>query len=299
MITDSTPNGLSPAGALGRDLAQDYWGTLARTADLVRKLTALADRYDALGEDAVGPNAQRRASVALMRSTAQAGRQLVRSLLLPSEGPSGRDALAGESAVGRADRARVRDLRAATRDATAEDRDERALARDTALRRVGMHRDGDEPGRFFAACDRDDAAGDRAHAQADRRAAACDRDASLSEASTDAGAHARNLTLITKLGARAVVRQAQGVLMERDGLSAAEAFEALLLAASGALRWTASPSTWSGKAHCPWSTPRPEACPAARGQPAARSAPPEGATADPGAGVHSCHPPTEAKPRRR
>lgn len=210
------------------DLADEYWQTLARTADLVRKLTALADRYEAAAEGGDERASERRASVALMRSAAESGRQLITSLAPP---PPVLASVHEASSAERADGARARDVRASGRDAAADGRDVRAAGRDRASR--GVASDGDDcfPGRFLAACDRDDAVGDRAAALADRRAAAADRAAAASGPLVDLDQHARSYARVTRLEEQEIIRQAQGVLMARAGISAAEAFEALLLAA--------------------------------------------------------------------
>jgi hypothetical protein len=118
-----------------RDPAEQHGSALTQTADLVRKLTALADRYEAAIRGADARAADSRQRVALLRAAAQAGSRLIRS-----------DAAAGG----------LDDL-------------------------------------------------------------------------------ARSYELVTRLDQRALVRQAQGVLMECGGLTAGEAFEALLLAATGPL----------------------------------------------------------------
>lgn len=231
MTTDESTTdqaGTTTRRADSRGLAQQYWTTMARTADLVRKLTALADRYEAALEDGGRPEAGTRHRVALMRATADAGRQLIRSRA-PDAFPS-----AGQSAASpleRRDGAGSRDVRASGRDAAAQLRDERAAERDSRVRDITGDDDVDFSGRFLAACDRDDAAGDRADALADRRAAQRDRSHDGPGSSTDE--QARTYALVTRLEERAVVRQAQGILMHRAGLTAGEAFEALLLAATG------------------------------------------------------------------
>lgn len=213
-----------------RELAEQYWAAMTRTADLVRKLSALADRYDASEEDGDPRAAGRRASAALMRTTAESGRRLLRSLAPPAF-PSGEQPPA--SALEQADRARCRDLRAAGRDVTAEVRDERASTRDRSARAVTGDDDLGFAARFLAACDRDDAAGDRAAALADRRAAQTDRGRGATGHPCDRHREAGAYALLTLLEDRVVVRQAQGVLMARAGMTAGEAFEALLLAATG------------------------------------------------------------------
>jgi hypothetical protein len=75
MTTDKSTRGRTGS----RDLAEQYWMTMARTADLVRKLTALADRYDAAIAAGERQAADCGPRVALMRATAEAGRQLIGS----------------------------------------------------------------------------------------------------------------------------------------------------------------------------------------------------------------------------
>lgn len=212
------------------DPAQDYWQTLARTADLARKLTALADRYDLAG-DGDARAEERRASVALMRTVADSAHRLISSVTPPPPAAAPH----GPTSSERADGAQARDVRAAGRDAAADQRDERAVRRDRAVRRAGADGDADFAGRFLAACDRDDAVGDRAAALADRRAAAADRTVDAARVVVDLDKHARSYALVTLPEEQEIVRQAQGVLMARAGITAGEAFEALLLAAAGQL----------------------------------------------------------------
>lgn len=216
----------------GRDLVDDHWATMARTADLVRKLTALADRYDARHDGDELRNERRRALTARMRGAAEAGRLLLVVALPPEPAAAGPHAVTDQE---RADRARSRDVQAARRDAAAQVRDERARDRDERLRGVADDGDADFPTRFLAACERDDAAGDRAAARSDRRSAAEDRAASVAPYGQDLEAQAQSYQLITRLEETAIVRQAQGILMAREGMTAGEAFQALLLASTGAL----------------------------------------------------------------
>ena len=243
MTTQRTANevGTTRDGDVRPDPVVDYWQTLARTADLVRKLTSLADRYDEAGDDD-GRAAQRRASVALMRAAAESGRRLVNALVPPPATPASAHEASPEE---RADAARARDVRASARDAAAEIRDQRAAGRDRVVRRVGGDSDIDFSGQWLAACDRDEAVGDRAAAQGDRRAAADDRAVAASRVVVDLDKYANSYALITRLEEREIVRQAQGVLMARAGISAGEAFEALLLAAA-TLRPEAHPVTDTG-----------------------------------------------------
>jgi hypothetical protein len=198
---------------------------LLATAGLVWRLKQLADRYDGLPipEDQELARARQR-NIALMRETAASGRRLLAGLGPLAEGQTEWPASAQPG--GNDERARARDRQAAARDDRAEARDLRASLRDRDA-------EGDDPdrgfaSRFLAAGDRDDAAGDRAHAQADRDAARMER---LQELSWWA-AHGPPVggTLMDHLDATAAVHQAQGLLMARSGIAAAEAFEALLLA---------------------------------------------------------------------
>lgn len=214
----------------GQKLAEQYLATMARTADLVRKLTSLADRYDSAIQDGGARAEERRRIVALMRTTAESGRRLLRSAAPPALPLEERPA---PSALERADRARSRDVQASRRDAAAQARDEHATERDARVRGVSRDEDVDWAGRFLAASDRDSAAGDRADALADRRAAQADRERTAPTRGLGLGDQASTHALVTRLAERAIVRQAQGILMERAGLSAGEAFESLLLAATG------------------------------------------------------------------
>lgn len=225
-----TDRGRASGGAGGLDLAEQYWTTMARTADLVRKLTALADRYDAeiAGGDQHTADCRRR--VALMRATAEAGRQLIRSRA-PHAFPVRQQS--APTALERSDGAHSRDVHASMRDAAAQVRDERARAPDARVRAVLEDQDADSSGRFLAACDRDASAGDRADSLADRREAQRDRD--HRPPAMDLTTQTGTCSLVTRLEERVVVRQAQGILMARAGISAGEAFEALLLAATGAM----------------------------------------------------------------
>lgn len=212
--------------AAERELSEQYWNTMARTADLVSKLTSLADRYDlAVPRDPVRA-ASSRDRVALMRTAAESGRQLIRSLAPPALPPGTQPE---PSVLERADRARHRDVQASRRDAAAEGRDGRAVDRDVRARAATGDQDAAFPGRFLAACDRDSAAGDRADAFADRRAAHVDREQAGTPVVPDIEEQAQVYALFTRLEERTIVRQAQGILMQRYGLTAGEAFEALLV----------------------------------------------------------------------
>lgn len=172
MTTDESPThliGTTPGGAAGGELAEQHPATSARTADLVRKLTSLADRYEAALQDGddigAGDSRQR---VALLRTTAASGRRLIRSLARPATGPMEREAPAA----------------------------------------------------------------DRGDALAERRAAQVSREQAGAARGTRQD---RTHALVTRLAECAIVRQAQGILMERAGLTAQEAYEALTLAATGPL----------------------------------------------------------------
>lgn len=240
MTTDKTTTHLTGATGdrvAGRELAEQYLATMERTADLVRELTSLADRYDAAILDGDTRAADSRHQVTLMRAAAESGRQLIRSLEPPALPPG---AQPRPSPLERADRARRRDVQASMRDAAAEARDERASKRDARVRALTGDEDVDWADRWLAACDRDAAAGDRADALADRRAAQADRalavrTRALAVRTRAVGidSQARTHALVTRLEERASVRQAQGILMQRAGLTAGEALEALLLAATG------------------------------------------------------------------
>ena len=178
------PAAAVPGTAAERELAEQYWTTMAHTAELVRKLTSLADRYEAAIVDGSLRAAHSRVRVALMRSTADSGRRLIRALAPPVpllEEP------AGASAAARTESAA--EVRAPRPDADA---------------------------------------------LADRRAAKADRHLAAAPPVLDLDSQARAYALVARLEERAVIRQAQGVLMARYGLTAAEAFEALLLAAGSA-----------------------------------------------------------------
>lgn len=234
MRTHKAPDPADTAigSAVNRELAEQYWTMMARTADLVRKLTSLADRYDAAVRDSDTRAADTRQKVALMRATAESGRRLIRSLAPPALPQEEQPVPPPED---RAEPARRRDVEASRRDARAEERDERATERDVRMRALTGDEDVDWAGRFLAACDRDAAAGDRADALADRRAAQGDRERTAPARAPGLDSQARTYALVTRLEERATVRQAQGILMERAGLTAGEAFEALLLAATGPL----------------------------------------------------------------
>ena len=85
IVTDVT--GATTGRLAAREAAEQYWTTMARTADLVRKLTSLADRYDAMQDGDDVQAADRRRRVATMRTTAESGRRLIHSLAPPAHAP--------------------------------------------------------------------------------------------------------------------------------------------------------------------------------------------------------------------
>ena len=131
--------------------------------------------------------------------------------------------------------ATVRDARASRRDAAAQRRDERAMGRDRAERARQGDNDRAFPDRFLSAGDRDEAAGDRAEARADRQAAERDRDAAAAPIATEVEGQAHSYAMVVGADARAVMREAQGVLMERAKMSAGESFAALRSAVTAEL----------------------------------------------------------------
>jgi len=213
----------SPLG--GPDLVagprDDAAAALGPTIDLVRHLTAMADRYDASAADGAD---ERSGTVALMRATVECGRRLIEALQ-----PGAGTPLPPVSAEADRDgRASARDEQADRRDGAAEARDVRASARD---KRAAQAQEMADPGfsaRFLSACDRDDAAGDRVAAQADRAEARRDRKAA---SAPDVQVRRRPPSVDDLLDGRELVGQAQGLLMFQRGMTAAEASEALLLAA--------------------------------------------------------------------
>jgi hypothetical protein len=212
-----------------QSLRHEHWVTVASAADLAHKATALADRYDALPDSGDARAARRRESLARLRAAAASAQLLIASLVgpLPSQSPRREPAQSSGAGQGPAD---LRDAVAARRDLDAEGRDLKASERDQQARRV---RDDLDPGfahRFLAACDRDEAAGDRALAFDDRLAARDDRVRTEGQIPSLA-AELRDAprSLFERLDAGSTFHQAQGILMARSGMSAAEAFEALLL----------------------------------------------------------------------
>lgn len=105
--------GTTTGGACGREFAEQYWTTIARTADLVRRLTSLADSYDAAIRDGDVPSADSRLRVALIRTKAESARRLIQSLALPGLRRASTTYLASLSE--RVDRGRDREVRASGR----------------------------------------------------------------------------------------------------------------------------------------------------------------------------------------
>jgi hypothetical protein len=213
-----------------RDLCLEQWAAVASAADLARKATALADRYDALPDTGDAPAARRRESVARLRAAAASAQRLITSLLGALASESMRPEPAPASAARRSEPADLRDAVAARRDRAAEARDLEASVRDRQSRGVNADLDPGFVDRFLSARDRDEAAGDRAAAFAHRRAARDDRvqaDGYLPSPPAEVRAGLRGL--FQRLDVGRTFHQAQGVLMARSGMSAAEAFEALLL----------------------------------------------------------------------
>lgn len=228
----------------------DHSALVARTRDLADKLTALADRYDAL-PPAPHPARERErvVNIALMRLAAASGSRLLGAGAPPGQEQPERP-LAG--AAWQAGSARARDVAAQLRDGAAELRDLRASLRDRRARATTSDLDPGFADRFLAATDRDAAAGDRADAIDDRAAARRDRQLSGSAAPAREPA-AEGLVvdlsaveqpaveqpvaaqppdprhLLEQLSARATFHQAQGLLMAKSGMNASQAFEALLL----------------------------------------------------------------------
>jgi hypothetical protein len=211
-----------------RDLCREQWAAVASAADLARKATALADRYDALPDTGDAPASRRRESVARLRAAAASAQRLITSML----GALASESMGPEpvSVARRSEPADLRDAVAARRDRAAEARDLEASVRDRQARGASADLDPGFADRFLSARDRDEAAGDRAVAFADRRAARDDRvqaDGHVPSPPAEVGAGLHGL--FERLDAGLTFHQAQGVLMARSGMSAAEAFEALLL----------------------------------------------------------------------
>ncbi len=224
------PSAQRPVGNRERPpLSLEQWLTVASAADLARKATTLADRYEALPDSGDARAARRCESVARLRASVASAQLFIASLVgpWPSQGRRQEPAPSSGSGQGPAD---LRDTAAARRDLDADGRDLKASERDRQARRVSDDLDPQFADRFMAARDRDDAADDHAFAREDRLAARGDRlraEEQLPSPAAEAGDAPGSLS--ERLEAGRTVHQAQGMLMARSGLSASEAFEALLL----------------------------------------------------------------------
>lgn len=225
-MTGATTSSPRDGGRQRRPLRLEHWASVASAADLARKATALADRYDALPDVGDARAAARRESVVRLRAAAASAQRLITSLMgsLPLE--STRREPAQVSAAARS--GGVRDALATRRDRAAEARDLKASVRDRRARVVSADGDAGFADRFLSACDRDEAAGDRASAMDDRAAAQDDQVAGQSSWPSPAVVTAPS-SAFERLDAGRTFHQALGMLMARSGMSAAEAFEALLL----------------------------------------------------------------------
>jgi hypothetical protein len=226
------PTALPPdGGQQQRPLGLEHWAVVASAADLARKSTALADRYDALPDSGDARASARRESVARLRAAAASAQVLITSLMgfLPCE------SLRREPAPSSVARGReptdIRAAVAARRDRAAEARDLEASMRDRRARGVSADLDPGFADRFLSARDRDEAAGDRVLALEDRLDTRDETGQAGGRvppppAEVRAAAH----SLSERLDAGRAFHQAQGMLMARSDMSAAAAFEALLLA---------------------------------------------------------------------
>lgn len=208
-----------------RDVRRDGSALMAQTRDLAQKLTALADRYDALPTP-LQPLRERERSVniALMRLVAASGSRLATTwALCDQEQPERACGVPADPDAS----ARARDAQARCRDDAAERRDQRASVRDRQARADTADLDPGFPDRFLSADDRDDAAGDRAAALEDRVAARRDRELRSAGAPAEEQ-HTDPRRLLEQLKAKETFHQAQGLLMARSGMTASDAFEALL-----------------------------------------------------------------------
>lgn len=169
-----------------RTLRPEDWAAAASAADLARKATTLADRYDALPDSGDARSSRRRESVARLRAAAASAQRLITSLVVPLPPESTRRELAPSSAVRRSDPATLRDAVVARRDTAAED----LAARDDRVQSEGQ--------------------------------------VPSAPAEVTAALH----SLFERLDAGRTFHQAQGILMARSGMSAADAFDALLLAST-------------------------------------------------------------------
>ncbi|MDQ3503080.1 MAG: hypothetical protein M3486_05650 [Actinomycetota bacterium] len=179
-------------GQQRRTLGLEHWAVVASAADLAHKATALADRYDALPDSGNARAPGRRESVARLRAAAASAQLLITSLLGFSPCAS--------------------------------------LPRAPAPSSVAL---GHEPTdiRAAVAARRDRAAEARVLAFEDRLATRDDRgQAGGRVPSPPAEVRAVPHSLSERLDAGRAFHQAQGMLMARSDMSAAAAFEALLLA---------------------------------------------------------------------
>ncbi|NHC46331.1 ANTAR domain-containing protein [Motilibacter aurantiacus] len=133
----------------------------------------------------------------------------------------------------------AKDTAALRRDEAAEAREGTATGRDRAARERGQDTDEGFPDRFLSARDRDEALSDRVESHAERRSAQEDRHRSAAARARAAGdrdaadraatASAAELSgLRDALASRHVIGLAQGILMERHGLDADQAFRMLV-----------------------------------------------------------------------
>lgn len=133
-----------------------------------------------------------------------------------------------QSPEARDEQASQRDVQARDRDSQAAQRDRQALGRDTRERSSSDDGDAGFPARFLSAGDRDDAAGDRADALRDRNDARRDREHAAAEREhVSIGTSDGDRDFQQALEERAVIGQAQGLLMGDMGLTPDEAFDVL------------------------------------------------------------------------
>jgi len=256
----AVPTALPPdGGQQRRTLGLEHWAVVASAAPLACKATARADRYDALPDSGDVRASGRRESVARLRAAAASAQLLITSLMgfLPCASPR-REPAPSSVARGR-ESTDIRAAVAARRDRAAEARDLEASMRDRRARGVSADLDPGFADRFLSARDRDEAAGDRVLALEDRLDTRDETGQAGGRvppppAEVRAAAH----SLSERLDAGRAFHQAQGMLMTRSGMSAAGAFEALLLASveqDVSLFETAGRVVQEGS----WPDPRPEA----------------------------------------
>jgi len=226
-LTAPPPDG----GQQQRTLGLEHWAVVASAADLACKATALADRYDALPDSGDARASGRRESVARLRAAAASAQLLITSLMSFLPCASLGQELAPSSVAQGREPTDIRAAVAARRDRAAEARDLEASMRDRRARGVSADLDPGFADRFLSARDRDEAAGDRVLALEDRRATRDETgQAGGRVPSPPAEVSAAPHSLSERLDAGRAFHQAQGMLMTRSGMSAAGAFEALLLA---------------------------------------------------------------------